>query len=465
MPDFSSIVRQKFAHEPTQGQEQFFHRLDDFVEEEGNAFFILRGYAGTGKTSIIKALVQTLPLFNYKFVLVAPTGRAAKVVSSYAQRAAFTVHKIIYKQTGDPSMGVLEFKPQKNYHKRAIFIVDEASMLSVRSDFGKRGLLEDLVRFVFTHNQNKLLLIGDTAQLPPIGQQESAALQRDYYESFPHPLYECELDEVMRQEQDSGILFNATNIRQLIGDEHPRLALSTKKFDDIYRMDASRMEDGLRYAYDKYGYGNTIVITRSNKAAVNYNLFIRKQIHYFEDELEVGDIVMSVRNNYHYAQEDSPSGFIANGDFFEIRKILGMDEVHGFRFADLELVYVNEEAPPFEAKVLLDTIYSNKTSLSEEENARLYQSVLQDYLDIESRKARKEALAKDPYLNAIQIKFAYALTCHKAQGGQWSAVFVDQGFVNEDENPDDRLKWMYTAITRATDELFLLNFKPEQFDD
>jgi exodeoxyribonuclease-5 len=227
------------------------------------------------------------------------------------------------------------------------------------------------------------------------------------------------------------------------------------------------MEDGLRYAYNKYGVGNTIIVTRSNKAAVNYNLFIRRQIHFFEEEIEVGDIIMSVRNNYHYVPENSPSGFVANGDFLEVRKILGFEEMHGFRFADLELQYVDdgEMGEQFKAKVLMDTLYSQSTSLTEEENARLWQSVSQDYMDLESRKARKEAISKDVYLNAIQIKFAYALTCHKAQGGQWAAVFIDQGFVPQKEESDSRIKWLYTAFTRATEELYLINFGPDQFDD
>ncbi len=468
MPLFSDIVKHKFPHTPTKGQLQFFKRMDQFLETEGNAFFLLRGYAGTGKTSIITALVNTLPSFNYKFVLIAPTGRAAKVMTYYSKRSAFTVHKIIYKQTGDPATGELEFKPQKNYYKKSIFIVDEASMLSVKSDFGKRGLLEDLVKFAFADPDNKLLMIGDVAQLPPIGQNESNALKAMYYENFGLPLFESELNEVMRQEQESGILFNATNLRDLLTDESPNIKFKTKTFGDIYSMNSSKMEEGLRYAYNKYGIGKTIIVCRSNKAAVSYNLFIRRQIHFYEEELDVGDIVMSVRNNYHYAPSESPSGFIANGDFMEIVKVLGFEEMHGFRFADLELrMYSDEEDSNerFQAKVLLDTIYSNTTSLNEEQNSQLWRSVSEDYLDIESIKARNEAISKDVYLNAIQIKFAYALTCHKAQGGQWPAVFIDQGFIHEDQNMDDRIKWLYTAFTRATDELFLINFQQDQFEE
>jgi len=467
MPLFSEIVKHKFPHIPTDGQLQFFRNMDQFLETEGNAFFLLKGYAGTGKTSIITALVNTLPSFNYKFVLIAPTGRAAKVMTFYSKRSAFTVHKIIYKQTGDPSTGELEFKPQKNYYKKSIFIVDEASMLSVKSDFGKRGLLEDLVKFAFTDPDNKLLMIGDGAQLPPIGQSESNALKSMYYDHYQVPLFESELNEVMRQEKESGILLNATNLRNLLANESP-IKIKTKSFEDIFRMNSAKMEEGLRYAYNKYGIGNTIIVCRSNKAAVNYNLFIRRQIHFYEEELEVGDILMSVRNNYHYAPSESPSGFIANGDFMEIVKVLGFEEMHGFRFADLELqMYNNEDdsGERFQAKVLLDTIYSNSTSLNEEQNSTLWRSVSEDYMNIESVKARNEAISKDVFLNAIQVKFAYALTCHKAQGGQWSAVFIDQGYIHEDQNMTDRIKWLYTAFTRATDELFLINFQQDQFED
>jgi len=467
MPVFSEIVKHKFPHNPTKGQQQFFQNMDRFLETEGNSFFLLRGYAGTGKTSIITALVNTLPSFNYKFVLIAPTGRAAKVMTSYAKRSAFTVHKIIYKQTGDPSTGELEFKPQKSYYKKSIFIVDEASMLSIKSDFGKRGLLEDLIKFAFSDPDNKLLLIGDSAQLPPIGQNESNSLKSLYYDQFGLPLFESELNEVMRQEQESGILWNATVLRNLLEVDTKRVGIRTRSFSDIYRMDSTKMEDGLRYAYNKYGIGHTIIICRSNKTAVNYNLFIRRQIHFFDDELEIGDVVMSVRNNYHYAPPDSPSGFLANGDFMEIVKILGFEEKHGFRFADLELQMYNEDGSGdrFQAKVLLDTLYTNATSLSEEQNSQLWRSVSADYMNIESRKARNEAISGDTFMNAIQIKFAYALTCHKAQGGQWSAVFIDQGFVHEDQDMDDRIKWLYTAFTRATNELFLINFRQDQFDE
>ncbi len=462
MPLFSEIVIHKFLHKPTRGQQAFFHETDNFLAQKGNAVFLLKGYAGTGKTSIVSALVNTLPLFNYKFLLMAPTGRAAKVMSAYAKRMAFTIHKIIYKQKSDPGTGELKFKLQRSYHKKTIFIVDEASMLSDNAEFGYSGLLQDLLTFVFTHDDNKLILIGDSAQLPPVGQTMSTALTKAFYNERGDTIFEIELDEVMRQELDSGILFNATELRKRLKQDTGEIKFSTGPFHDIFRMTSEKMEDGLRYAYNKYGTANTIVICRSNKSAVNYNLFIRRQIHFFDNELDVSDILMVVRNNYTYAPPDSPSGFLANGDFMEIVKIYGFEEQYGFRFADLELKMESSES--FEAKVLLDTLYSSTTSLSAEENKGLYQQVSVDYADIKPQRKMREALASDTYLNAVQVKFAYAVTCHKSQGGQWDAVFIDQGYIPDDKMDPDRLKWLYTAFTRATRELFLVNFKINQFE-
>ena len=269
----------------------------------------------------------------------------------------------------------------------------------------------------------------------------------------------------MRQELESGILLNATRLRNSL-KSIPIADFTTKGYEDIFRMNSSKMEDGLRYCYDKFGTGNTIIICRSNRAAVNYNLFIRRQIHFTENELDVGDILMVVRNNYHYTPDGLPSGFIANGDFFEIRKVFGDEELFGFRFADLELqAYGVETSEPFAAKVILDTLYSDNPSLSQEQNKDLYLKVSEGYTGYSSEKKRREAVRKDEYLNALQVKFAYALTCHKSQGGQWNAVFVDQGYVKGEQISTDYTRWLYTAVTRATDVLFLLNFRSDQFRD
>jgi len=463
VPLFSEITTSKFAHEPTKGQLRFFQKMDNFLEFKKKSVFLLKGYAGTGKTSIVAALVTVLPLFNFKFVLLAPTGRAAKVMSGYSGRQAFTIHKIIYRQKSDPSTGELNFLLQKSYNRKTIFIVDEASMLSDSSDFGNPGLLEDLLKYVFMNDDNKIVLIGDTAQLPPVGQKSSPALSKDYYLVRSEEVFDVVLDEVMRQESNSGILKNATLLRKHDSRHDDEMVkFSTRSFNDVFRISSERMEEGLRYAYDKYGPANSIIVCRSNKTAVNYNTFIRRQILFFENELDVGDILMVVRNNYTYSPPGTPSGFLANGDFMEIIKIYGFEELCGFRFADLELRMGSSES--FEAKVLLDTLYSSSTSLNSEEIRELYARVSEKYLDVSPIKKRREAIHSDTYLNAVQVKFAYALTCHKSQGGQWDAVFIDQGYVKNNDDTD-KLKWLYTAFTRATKELFLINFHVSQFED
>ena len=424
---------------------------------------ILKGYAGTGKTTLVGTLVQVLPLFNFKFVLLAPTGRAAKVITSYARKKAFTIHKIIYRQISTPEAAALEFKPQKSYHKNTLFIVDEASMLADDlSDSTK--VLRDLIDFVFSHTSNKLLLIGDGAQLPPVGQEISAGLDKPKLVSkYGLSVIDLELTEVMRQQLTSGILFNATEIRKALVGDRVAFRFQMQGFKDIFRMGGERLEEGLRYAHDKYGSDKTIVICRSNKLAVRYNQFIRRTIFFFENELEVEDSLMIVRNNYFFLPEDSQAGFLANGDFVEIRKIISTTERYGLRFADLELRLTDyPEQQPFEAKVILDTLHSEQTSLTQEQNQKLYQEVLKDYKDHKASE-RKKLLRNDPYLNALQVKFAYALTCHKSQGGQWSAVFVDQGYLREDMIDKEYLRWLYTALTRSTAELFLVNFHSNFF--
>ncbi len=461
----SEALQKKFPFDPTKGQLTLFKLLDDFILDKTSKkpTLVIKGYAGTGKTSVVTSLVQVLKYYNYKSLLLAPTGRAAKVMAHYASRKAFTIHKIIYKLKQDDEK--LVFRKQKNYHKNTIFIVDEVSMVSDVAEFGAKSVLADLMQYVFEEPSNKLILIGDNAQLPPVGQSESPALQLDKLVSdYKLSLNAVEFTEVMRQEQNSGILINATQLREKIRANKLEIFFETKRFKDIFKMQSQRMEDGLRYAYDKFGVENTTVICRSNKSAVQYNQYIRRTIHFYENELEAGDFLMIVRNNYAILPEDSQAGFLANGDFVEIMKVGLIEEIHGFRFATLNLRLVDyPEEPIFEAKVTLDTLYSNTTSLSSEENRKLYHAVLEDYTDLVNNKERLKALKNDPYLNAIQVKFAYALTCHKSQGGQWNAVFLDQGYLTEDMINKDYLRWLYTAITRATNELYLINFKPEFF--
>lgn len=461
----SEALQKKFPFQPTKGQLELFKLLDSFILDKTNKrpALVIKGYAGTGKTSVVTSLVQVLKYYNYKSMLLAPTGRAAKVMALYAGRKAFTIHKIIYKLKQDDDN--LVFRKQKNYHKNTVFIVDEVSMVTDVSDFGAKSLLADLMQYVFEEPTNKLILIGDNAQLPPVGQSESPALQLDkLVNDYKLHISAVEFTEVMRQEQDSGILINATQLRERIRANKLDIFFDTRRFNDIFKMNSQKMEDGLRYAYDKFGIENTTVICRSNKNAVQYNQYIRRTIHFYENELEAGDFLMIVRNNYAILPEDSQAGFLANGDFVEIMKVGSIEEIHGFRFATLNLRLVDyPDEPIFEAKVILDTLYSNNTSLSTEENRKLYHAVMEDYNDLSNKKERMKALKQDPYLNAIQVKFAYALTCHKSQGGQWNAVFLDQGYLNDDMINKDYLRWLYTAITRATNELYLINFKPEFF--
>ena len=466
MPNPSQILRNKFPHTPTAGQEQLFEMMDDFIEagSDGRQVLLLKGYAGTGKTSMISLMVQVLPLFNLKYFLLAPTGRAAKVMSNYSKKVAFTIHKIIYKSTSDKS-GFLKFKRQRNYSKDTVFIVDEASMLSESNDFGKSGLLTDLINYVFENPTNKLILVGDGAQLPPVGQVMSPGLDKGHLESNYHTsVKEVLLTDIMRQGKNSGILNNATAIRNTLELEKIDIQMNTKSYKDIFRMTTQKMEDGIRYAYDKYGMENAIIICRSNFAANQYNEFIRRNIHFYEEEIEAGDVLMIVKNNYYYTPDDTPGGFLANGDFAVIEKIITLEERYGLRFATLQMKLTDyPDQDGFEAKVMLDTLHVKGSSLPYEDIQKLQQEVAECYTHLDNQKKRNEAIRDDPYINALQVKFAYALTCHKSQGGQWKAIFVDQGYLPDDKVDKEYVRWLYTAVTRATDELFLLNFKPNFF--
>ncbi len=464
----ASQLIKKFPFSPTLGQAELFVLLEQFILDKEILLpvFLMKGYAGTGKTTIVSTLVDVVRKFGYKAVLLAPTGRAAKVMSNYSKKKSTTIHKKIYWQKSDPYSGAMIFERQKNFHVQTIFIVDEASMIGDDADFmGAQGLLADLLDYVFESHTNKLVLVGDSAQLPPVGKNLSPALDGEYLKrTFQISVMEKELTEVTRQQQISGILVNATALRNTLLSNSLQIRMQTKGFKDIFRMTGEKLEDGLRYAYDKYGKENTIIICRSNKNATQYNQYIRRQIQFCESEIDVGDLLMIVRNNYVTLDEESPAGFLANGDFVEINKVLSFEEMHGFRYANLQLRLLDyPEQPLFEAKIILDTLHSASPSLSSEENRKLYDSVLIDYMDIPKKKDRMEAVRKDPYLNALQVKFAYALTCHKSQGGQWNAVFVDQGYLTQENINNEFLRWLYTAITRATDELFLMNFNPQFF--
>lgn len=460
----SILLKKYFQFEPTRGQSDFFFKMDKFLTETDPSgdTFILRGYAGTGKTSLVSALVKVLPRLKLKSMLLAPTGRAAKVMGNYSNKAAFTIHKIIYKpkdQTGDLGSG---FDLVKNYYSDTVFIVDEASMLA-DEQFGGRSLLRDLIQYVFQVSSNRLILVGDTAQLPPVGSSLSPALDRDYMvRHFRLKASMIELTEVMRQQLESGILYNATYLREQVVAKDPVIFFQTKGFNDFFKMTGERLEDGLRYAYDKYGIENTAIVTRSNKSAVQYNQYIRRTIHFYDEEISAGDYLMIVKNNYTYMADSEKVNFLANGDFVEVTKIRSFEEMYGLRFATLELRLVDyPEEPYFEAKVILDTLYSSNPSLTVTEYRALFKQVSEDYMDIVNKSERMELIKKDPYLSALQVKFAYALTCHKSQGGQWDAVFVDQGYLTEEQVNQEYIRWLYTAVTRAKKELFMVNFNPK----
>lgn len=465
--DTEELFYKHFPLTPTAQQREVFVLLAKFLGYfDPRSCFVLKGYAGTGKTTMISALVKVLPFLKKRAVLLAPTGRAAKVISAYSGRTALTIHKKIYRKkvAGTPDMA---FVLAENLHKDTLFIVDEASMISnERLGFHRKSLLEDLVEYVFSGERCQLLLVGDLAQLPPVGLVQSPALAPASLEAaFGLSVVSYELSDVVRQDKSSGILYNATRIREQIRLDDGSAEVKFPKlrvagFPDVYRMTGERLIEGLNYAYSKYGLENTLVICRSNKHANLYNQHIRNQILYREEELTGGDYVMVVRNNYYWAAEHEQSqSFIANGDMAIVRRVRNVHEQYGFHFADVSLSFVDQEGEePMTCRVLLDTLHVDSPSLPYESQQSLYEQVMADYADLPTKKARMEALKKDPYYNALQIKFAMAVTCHKAQGGQWDAVFVDQGFLTEEMLDTEFLRWLYTACTRATKGLFLLNF-------
>lgn len=463
-----NILRQQFSHQPTQQQVEVFQLLEEFLHTFAeDSCFVLKGYAGTGKTSIIGALVNALPRLQKRSVLLAPTGRAAKVMSAYSGRKALTIHKKIYRKKSAASIQ-MDFELGDNIHENTLFIVDEASMISNECmSMFSNGLLSDLLQYVQAGENCSIMFVGDIAQLPPVGLEESPALIPAYLSDvFGLQVMHYELTDVVRQNKNSGILFNATKIRNEIRleEEAPEYSYPqfvTSSYRDIFRMNGDRLIEGLHYAYDKFGLENCMVICRSNKSANLYNRHIRNQILFREEEITGGDLIMVVRNNYYWLQDNDEknTGFIANGDMAVIKKVSNVHDMHGFRFADLYLEFMdNNEGDAIRCRVLLDSLYVDSPNLPYEQQKELYERIAADYADIGYKKDRLEAIKKDPYYNALQIKFAYAITCHKAQGGQWPLVFVDQGYMIDEMLNTEFLRWLYTAITRATQELFLVNF-------
>ncbi len=462
-------IKQNFPYQPTLEQEKVMQRLSDFLFlPKNDAIFLLKGYAGTGKTSLFSALVKTLGQLQQKCVLLAPTGRAAKVFASYADHPAYTIHKKIYRQHSvSADMG--SFSLNDNLAKHTLFIVDEASMISneglAGSVFGSGYLLDDLVQFVYSGEGCRLMLMGDTAQLPPVGEDLSPALSADALRGYSLQVFEETLTQVVRHGQESGVLWNATVLRQLIAADNyyalPKIKVNG--FADVSIISGETLIMSLEECYQRDGEDDTIVICRSNKRANIYNKGIRAQILWREEELEGGDRLMVAKNNYFWTQQEKQLDFIANGEMAVVRRIRNERTLYGFRFADVTLMLPDCDAE-IVATVLLDTLHSEAPALTKEENERLFNEVLEDYSDIPQKRDRLKKLKEDPYYNALQIKYAYAVTCHKAQGGQWKNVFIDQGYMPEDALTPDYFRWLYTAFTRATGTLYLVNYPKEQVE-
>ena len=461
-------IKNNFQFTPTTEQENTIERLAEFLlSDNDRKLFLLCGYAGTGKTSLISALVRTMEQLERKTVLLAPTGRAAKVFSSYSGKSAHTIHKCIYRQKS--IMDSATFTLSENRAQNTLFIVDEASMISNEGSAGSGGLLDDLIEFVYSGRGCTLLLLGDTAQLPPVGEVQSPALTESYLRSMFLDVTSVELKQVMRQLDDSGILYNATMLRQRIEDEetYELPPVKIKGFDDICNVQGDELIEAIETSYNKAGMDETIILCRSNKRANVYNEGIRRRILYREEELSRGDMLMIVKNNYYWREvlgkEDKTLleklDFIANGDMAEIIRVHGTEEMYGFRFADVTLSLIDYEDCEIDVKIMLDTLNSESPSLTREENERLFNAVWEDYPEIRSKRKRMEEIRKNPYYNALQVKYGYAVTCHKAQGGEWKRVFIDQGYISEDMISSDYYRWLYTAFTRASEKLHLVNWK------
>lgn len=469
---FYKLLSSKFPFNPTATQKVLLQRLSDFVfDQNSKKLFLLKGYAGTGKTTTISTVVNCLWQAGKKAVLLAPTGRAAKVIGNYANRPAFTIHKKIYHPR-KKSNGSVSFALQKNKHSNTIFIVDEASMIPDRAAdarlFENGSLLDDLLFYVYSGKDCKLVLIGDTAQLPPVKLDLSPALDADTLTlNYQKDVQELELSEVMRQHESSGILSNATSIRTLLDQQMYEGFTFDLDFPDIVRLtDGYDIQDAIQSSYDSdQGVEQTAFIVRSNKRANQYNQQIRTKIRGQENEIATGDYIMIVKNNYFWLSDTSEAGFIANGDICEILEIRKFKELYGFRFVEVKIRMIDyPNQRPFDTVLLLDTLSSETPSLSYEDSNRLYEEVKKDYEDEKSSYKRLLSVKKNKYFNALQIKFSYAMTCHKSQGGQWQTVFIEQPYLPNGQDIS-YLRWLYTAVTRAQEKLFLIGFKDEFFNN
>lgn len=465
----SSQIYAKISFKATNSQKKVVEKLSDYLASpDYSQIFVLNGYAGTGKTTLIAALVEVLKEVGMKCVLLAPTGRAAKVLTHYSGQPALTIHKRIYRERTNAAYES-HFSLDINKEKGTIFIVDEASMLSDSSGegqiFGSGSLLEDLIKYVRSGKECRLILVGDNAQLPPVGCDYSPALDESVMSSYGDVVY-ASMDDVVRQDAESGILFNATMVRCMIENGLYEIPRFNMDFPDFEAIDGSELMEKLQDAYDSGQRDETIVITRSNKRANRYNEGIRRYNLSAEESIESGDMLMVVKNNYHYTEriENCPMSFIANGDTAYLKKIRRFEDFYGFHFANATLSFVDYDDLEIECKILLDTIHSESPSLTQIESRRLFEEVEKDYLDIKSKIKRLKEIRENPHYNAIQVKFAYAVTCHKAQGGQWKRVFIDKCIFGDEPMSRDMLRWLYTAITRATEKVYLVNFDDRFFE-
>lgn len=465
----------RLKYEPTTCQDALLREIADFVSSDESDILVVNGYAGTGKTTAISSVISVMKESGTRCVLLAPTGRAAKVLSSYSGQPAFTIHKHIYRQKSVGSDGFGQFTLSPNKTKETLFVVDEVSLIGIDAQqqssaaFGSGNLLDDLVSFVRSGVDCKMILIGDSAQLPPVGIDASPALMKDYMAMHGGVRW-AELTTVVRQQKESGILHNATKIRMLQNDleygsgimDLCDLGLEVDGFDDIERISGGELIEKISDAYGMYGEDETVILCRSNRRAVKYNLGIRSTVQFKEEPLVRDDKLMIVKNCYQFVEDVEGMDYIANGDIAILKKISRFEERYGLHFAEARISFPDYDDQEITAKVILDTLESESASLTYEQSNALYQGVDQDYSHITTKKKRYEAVREDKYYNALQLKYANALTCHKSQGGQWRCVFIDNAFWQEELTVDD-LKWLYTAITRATEKVYLVNFKDELF--
>ena len=463
----------RFAYEPTPCQDALMHKIASFLTGDDGDILVVNGYAGTGKTTAISVVIDALEELKLHTVLLAPTGRAAKVLSGMARRPAFTIHKHIYRQKSVGADGFGQFSLSPNKARNTLFVVDEVSLIGIdetahqgTSAFGTGNLLEDLIAFVRAGSDCRLIMIGDAAQLPPVGLDASPALSPDYMDGFGGVDY-AELTTVVRQAGESGILRNATRIREMIraaesGGDPGALKLDVRGCGDIVRIGGGELIDSLSSAYGDDGEEGTIILCRSNKRAIRYNLGVRAQVQYKEERLVRGDRLMIVKNCYQFVQDVEGMDYIANGDMATLVRIRNYEDRYGLHFADAVLSFPDYGEREIKAKVCLDTLESESASLTYEQQNQLYQGVSADYSALSTRKARYDAVREDPYYNALQLKYAEAITCHKSQGGQWGCVFIDCPFWQDEQTLDD-LKWLYTAMTRAVEKIYLVNFNDRFF--